>query len=173
MKKGTWHSGKCTWSYVCVFSMHFFFKNALLRQGKKHTQRIARPDQKVSRAKGYGRGRDRGILPRALQGFYGIPTPSSSPSPCVSTSLHIGCCAKESSSTLDGRPLYSSGPDGRKVDSRRVLVDVEKGRTVRNWRPRRLGGGLGLHLLNTQLTNKGNTFHFIVYFLGECEQNGS
>lgn len=33
--------------------------------------------------------------------------------------------------------------DGRKIDSRRVLVDVERGRTVPNWRPRRLGGGLG------------------------------
>ncbi|BFZ16082.1 hypothetical protein BsWGS_19120 [Bradybaena similaris] len=33
--------------------------------------------------------------------------------------------------------------DGHKIDSRRVLVDVERGRTVEGWRPRRLGGGLG------------------------------
>ncbi|KAG9158816.1 hypothetical protein Leryth_013713 [Lithospermum erythrorhizon] len=33
--------------------------------------------------------------------------------------------------------------DGKKLDNRRVLVDVERGRTVKNWRPRRLGGGLG------------------------------
>jgi U1 small nuclear ribonucleoprotein len=33
--------------------------------------------------------------------------------------------------------------DGRKIDGRRVLVDVERGRTVRKWKPRRLGGGLG------------------------------
>eukprot|EP00457_Paulinella_chromatophora_P011255 gb/GEZN01011385.1/.p1 GENE.gb/GEZN01011385.1/~~gb/GEZN01011385.1/.p1 ORF type:complete len:284 (+),score=40.95 gb/GEZN01011385.1/:32-853(+) len=33
--------------------------------------------------------------------------------------------------------------DGRKVKGRRILVDVERGRTVRNWQPRRLGGGLG------------------------------
>ena len=33
--------------------------------------------------------------------------------------------------------------DGKKIDGRRCLVDVERGRTVRNWRPRRLGGGLG------------------------------
>lgn len=33
--------------------------------------------------------------------------------------------------------------DGQKIDGRRVLVDVERGRTVPNWRPRRLGGGLG------------------------------
>jgi U1 small nuclear ribonucleoprotein 70kDa len=33
--------------------------------------------------------------------------------------------------------------DGKKIDDRRVQVDVERGRTVKNWRPRRLGGGLG------------------------------
>ena len=33
--------------------------------------------------------------------------------------------------------------DGRKIDGRRVLVDVERARTVKGWRPRRLGGGLG------------------------------
>jgi hypothetical protein len=29
--------------------------------------------------------------------------------------------------------------DGRKIDGRRVVVDVERGRTVKGWRPRRLG----------------------------------
>jgi hypothetical protein len=33
--------------------------------------------------------------------------------------------------------------DGKKIDGRRIVVDVERGRTVRNWRPTRLGGGLG------------------------------
>jgi U1 small nuclear ribonucleoprotein 70kDa len=33
--------------------------------------------------------------------------------------------------------------DGKKIDGRRILVDVERGRTVKGWRPRRLGGGLG------------------------------
>jgi len=33
--------------------------------------------------------------------------------------------------------------DGKKIDGRRILVDVERGRTVKSWRPRRLGGGLG------------------------------
>eukprot|EP00466_Bigelowiella_natans_P001879 jgi/Bigna1/41889/e_gw1.57.32.1 len=33
--------------------------------------------------------------------------------------------------------------DGRKVNKRRILVDVERGRTVKGWKPRRLGGGLG------------------------------
>ncbi|CAN7078477.1 unnamed protein product [Brassica oleracea var. botrytis] len=37
---------------------------------------------------------------------------------------------------------YKQG-DGKKIDGRRVPVDVERGRTVPNWRPRRLGGGLG------------------------------
>ena len=33
--------------------------------------------------------------------------------------------------------------DGRKIDGKRVLVDVERGRTVKDWKPRRLGHGLG------------------------------
>jgi len=37
---------------------------------------------------------------------------------------------------------YKHG-DGKKIDGRRVLVDVERGRTVKGWLPRRLGGGLG------------------------------
>ena len=36
----------------------------------------------------------------------------------------------------DMKTAYKQG-DGRKIDGRRVLVDVERGRTVRNWRPRR------------------------------------
>lgn len=33
--------------------------------------------------------------------------------------------------------------DGRKIDGKRVLVDVERGRTISGWLPRRLGGGRG------------------------------
>lgn len=33
--------------------------------------------------------------------------------------------------------------DERMIDGRRVKVDVERGRVEKNWRPRRLGGGLG------------------------------
>ena len=33
--------------------------------------------------------------------------------------------------------------DGRKIDGRRILVDVERGRTVKDWKPRKCGGGLG------------------------------
>lgn len=30
--------------------------------------------------------------------------------------------------------------DGKKIDGRRIVVDVERGRTVKTWKPRRLGG---------------------------------
>ncbi|CRH00687.1 U1 small nuclear ribonucleoprotein, putative [Plasmodium relictum] len=33
--------------------------------------------------------------------------------------------------------------DGKKIDNRRILVDIERGRTIKNWLPRRLGGGKG------------------------------
>ena len=33
--------------------------------------------------------------------------------------------------------------DGIRIDGKRVLVDMERGRTVSSFRPRRLGGGLG------------------------------
>ena len=33
--------------------------------------------------------------------------------------------------------------EGRKLDGMRFIVDVERGRTVKNWLPARLGGGLG------------------------------
>lgn len=42
----------------------------------------------------------------------------------------------------DMRTAYKLA-DGKKIDGRRVLVDVERGRTVKGWKPRRLGGGLG------------------------------
>ncbi|CCG81040.2 U1 small nuclear ribonucleoprotein 70 kDa [Taphrina deformans PYCC 5710] len=33
--------------------------------------------------------------------------------------------------------------DGMRIKDRRILVDVERGRTVKGWKPMRLGGGLG------------------------------
>lgn len=42
----------------------------------------------------------------------------------------------------DMKAAYKQG-DAKKIDGKRVLVDVERGRTVENWRPRKLGGGLG------------------------------
>ncbi|CEI95951.1 hypothetical protein RMCBS344292_10125 [Rhizopus microsporus] len=42
----------------------------------------------------------------------------------------------------DMRAAYKDA-DGLKILGRRILVDVERARTVKGWRPRRLGGGLG------------------------------
>jgi hypothetical protein len=33
--------------------------------------------------------------------------------------------------------------EGMKLGKGRLLIDVERGRTVKGWKPRRLGGGLG------------------------------
>jgi len=44
--------------------------------------------------------------------------------------------------------------DGKKIDGRRVLVDVERGRTVNGWRPRRLGGGLGGTRIGSEAVNQ-------------------
>jgi U1 small nuclear ribonucleoprotein 70kDa len=43
----------------------------------------------------------------------------------------------------NARGLTHRRPAGKKIDGRRVVVDVERGRTVKGWKPRRLGGGLG------------------------------
>ncbi|KAL8477266.1 hypothetical protein ACS0TY_029527 [Phlomoides rotata] len=51
--------------------------------------------------------------------------------------------------TRDMKAAYKQA-DGKKIDNRRVLVDVERGRTVPNWRPRRLGGGLGTTRIGTE-----------------------
>merc|ERR1712070_993221 len=53
-----------------------------------------------------------------------------------------GYCFIEYERERDMRTAYKQA-DGRKIDGRRVLVDVERGRTVNNWQPRKLGGGLG------------------------------
>eukprot|EP00045_Choanoeca_perplexa_P008484 m.79265 g.79265 ORF g.79265 m.79265 type:complete len:332 (-) comp14513_c0_seq1:619-1614(-) len=42
----------------------------------------------------------------------------------------------------DMRSAYKNA-DGRRIEDRRIVVDVERGRTVDDWKPRRLGGGLG------------------------------
>jgi len=51
--------------------------------------------------------------------------------------------------------------DGRKIDGRRVLVDVERGRTVPNWRPRRLGGGLGTTRVGGEEVNQRHSGRLI------------
>lgn len=40
-------------------------------------------------------------------------------------------------------PAAYKESDGLHIMGKRILVDVERGRTVRGWKPRRLGGGLG------------------------------
>lgn len=42
----------------------------------------------------------------------------------------------------DMKEAYKSA-DGRRIEGRRCLIDVERGRTVPGWQPRRLGGGKG------------------------------
>merc|ERR1719320_1882537 len=49
----------------------------------------------------------------------------------------------------DMHSAYKSA-DGLKIDGRRVMVDVERGRTVQGWKPRRLGGGLGKTRMATE-----------------------
>lgn len=41
--------------------------------------------------------------------------------------------------------------DGMKVDGRRVQVDYERGRTTKDWLPRRYGGGKGKTRTNKDL----------------------
>jgi U1 small nuclear ribonucleoprotein len=44
--------------------------------------------------------------------------------------------------------------DGQKIEDRRIVVDVERGRTVKGWAPRRLGGGLGGTRLGSKSVNQ-------------------
>merc|ERR1711983_326492 len=53
-----------------------------------------------------------------------------------------GYCFIEFEHEKDMHSAYKHA-DGKKIDGRRVLVDVERARTVKGWLPRRLGGGLG------------------------------
>ena len=53
-----------------------------------------------------------------------------------------GYCFIEFERERDMRNAFKQA-DGRKINGRRVVVDVERGRTVNNWLPRKLGGGLG------------------------------
>lgn len=50
----------------------------------------------------------------------------------------------------DMRTAYKHA-EGMKIDGRRVLVDVERGRTVTDWKPRRLGGGTCIFLTGNVL----------------------
>jgi len=52
----------------------------------------------------------------------------------------------------DMRDAYKAA-DAKKIDDRRILVDVERGRTVKDWKPRRFGGGLGGTRLGSERVN--------------------
>ncbi|KAH9622513.1 hypothetical protein KSS87_005657 [Heliosperma pusillum] len=67
--------------------------------------------------------------------------------------------------TRDMKAAYKQA-DGRKIDGRRVLVDVERGRTVPNWRPRRLGGGLGTTRVGVEDVNQRHA-------VGELQSGGT
>ncbi|KAH9390651.1 U1 small nuclear ribonucleoprotein 70 kDa [Tyrophagus putrescentiae] len=54
---------------------------------------------------------------------------------------HKGYAFVEYENEKDMHAAYKYG-DGKKIEGRRVLVDVERGRTVKGWLPKRLGGGL-------------------------------
>jgi U1 small nuclear ribonucleoprotein 70kDa len=62
----------------------------------------------------------------------------------------------------DMRNAYKQA-DGRRILGRRILVDVERGRTVKNWLPRRLGGGLANPRPNLppKIGKKGKRYLFI------------
>jgi len=51
------------------------------------------------------------------------------------------------------------------VDNKRVLVDVERGRTVPNWRPRRLGGGLGSSRMGGADADKKDSARYICFLI--------
>ena len=52
--------------------------------------------------------------------------------------------------------------DGKKIDGKRVLVDIERGRTIKGWKPRRLGGGKG-----------GRKSHFVETYNEKSTRGGS
>lgn len=71
---------------------------------------------------------------------------------CLSTMTHVMECqitgvpdaSAPSWSYLANSDLAAfKETDGIRIKDRKIVVDVERGRTVANWRPRRLGGGLG------------------------------
>ncbi|KAK6128439.1 hypothetical protein DH2020_037807 [Rehmannia glutinosa] len=78
--------------------------------------------------------------------------------------------------TRDMKAAYKQA-DGRKIDNRRVLVDVERGRTVPNWRPRRLGGGLGTtrvggEEVNHRVTGRNAKLFFVVCYREQMPSGG-
>lgn len=52
------------------------------------------------------------------------------------TNLPCGYAFVEFEREKDMKEAYKTA-DGKKIDGKRILVDVERGRTVRGWLPRR------------------------------------
>ncbi|KAK4123082.1 hypothetical protein N657DRAFT_681228 [Parathielavia appendiculata] len=75
-----------------------------------------------------------------------IPPLAGTQAPRTSMALKLASPFSSPSSLL-APPLYRQaaldGCDGIRIKDRRIKVDVERGRTVKGWKPRRLGGGLG------------------------------
>ena len=70
-----------------------------------------------------------------------------------------GYCFIEFEQEKDMHSAYKHA-DGKKIDGRRVLVDVERARTTKGWLPRRLGKSIQLQTLaRSDVTNtkKSNT----------------
>ena len=59
--------------------------------------------------------------------------------------------------------------DGKKINDKRVVVDVERGRTVKGWRPRRLGKFFDVILsymcahTHTHTTHTHNMYYHMCY----------
>lgn len=70
--------------------------------------------------------------------FWESPRPTGNFPVSVILLLPHSCTA-----TPTHTPAAYKYADGRKIDGMRVVVDVERGRTVKGWKPRSLGGGLG------------------------------
>ena len=68
-----------------------------------------------------------------MYGFGEIPKASGSSPKSVILLLPCSCTAHTHT------PAAYKYADGRKIDGQRVVVDVERGRTVKGWKPRSLG----------------------------------
>lgn len=92
--------------------------------------------------------------------------------------MHDVCCHLIWRCPCDPITAAYKYADGKKIDGRRVLVDVERGRTIKGWRPRRLGGGLGGTRkggpdVNTKYSGREEFSRFVpvLCYIGELTQS--
>lgn len=76
------------------------------------------------------------------------------------STLSRGYAFVEFESTKDLKEAYKHA-DGQKIANRRIVVDVERGRTVKDWKPRRLGGGLGGTRIGAKDANQKTSGRFV------------